>query len=68
MLSGTLNEIRYEWPENKEIVPENDESMKILSEDQISTDDVNYINGRKMIQTMSNSSLKKIDKILSKFK
>ena len=45
MLSGTLHEVRFEWPENKEIEIENVESMKILSDRALFKGDVAYING-----------------------
>ena len=46
MLSGTLHEVRFEWPENKEIEIENVESMKILSDKSLFKGDVAYINGK----------------------
>lgn len=46
MLSGTLNEIRYEWPKNEKVSQENGEAMKMISEEQITLNDVNYISGK----------------------
>lgn len=46
MLSGSLHEVRFKWPESEEISIENVEAMKVLSEKELIKDDVAYINGK----------------------
>ena len=47
ILSGTLHEVRFEWPEDKKIETENVESMKILSDKSLLNGDVAYINSKR---------------------
>ncbi len=50
MLSGSLHEIRYEWPDSQKSSEGQNEGskqieMKVLEENQLKTNDVAYING-----------------------
>ena len=47
MLSGSLHEIRYEWPNaDKSNKSDATQEMKVLDENHMKTNDVAYINGK----------------------
>ena len=45
MLSGSLSEIRFEWPQKEGQDDNTNTEMKVLEENQLKTNDVAYING-----------------------
>jgi|ERR1712029_925609 len=56
MLSGSLHEVRFKWPESEEISIENVEAMKVLSEKELIKDDVAYINDSIGLHRVENRS------------